>query len=99
MYLNINDGLGYSTSQLRQVWQKGKIVSGYNPDFVRKDWCGALIEWKQHGNTNSKYGWEVDHIKPQALGGSNNLSNLQPLQWENNRSKGVNYPRWTCKVR
>lgn len=27
------------------------------------------------------------------------LSNLQPLQWENNRHQGDNYPDWTCKVK
>jgi hypothetical protein len=26
------------------------------------------------------------------------LNNLQPLQWENNRHKGDNYPNWSCKI-
>ena len=27
------------------------------------------------------------------------LSNLQPLQWENNRYKGDDFPHWYCKIR
>lgn len=46
-----------------------------------------------------EYGWEIDHIKPSSLGGSDGLYNLQPLQWENNRSKSDNWPHWSCKVK
>lgn len=41
----------------------------------------------EHGATN-KHGWEIDHIRPVVAGGNDDLSNLQPLQWENNRKKG-----------
>jgi len=63
-----------------------------------RDACGAAINRQAYGNTNSQHGWEVDHIHPVAKGGGDDLANLQPLQWENNRSKGDNYPRWACKV-
>ncbi len=49
----------------------------------------------EYGNTNSDHGWEVDHEKPVARGGSDDLSNLQPLQWDNNRKKSDAYP-WSC---
>ena len=42
-----------------------------------------------------KFGWEIDHIKPVSKGGTDNLSNLQPLYWENNRSKGDKLD-WKC---
>ena len=70
---------------VQKVWKKGKIVSCYDANVWRKDQCSAWINRKQHGNRNSRYGWEIDHISPE---GSDNLSNLRPLQWKNNVAKG-----------
>ena len=51
----------------------------------------------EHGNTNSLTGQEIDHKKPVAKSGNDDSNNLQPLQWENNRHKGDNWPNWNCK--
>lgn len=82
------------------VWANGRIIpdkSGerWEPTEWRWDICGKPMKYSEHGNTNSDWGWEIDHIKPTALDGSDDLENLQPLQWENNRKKGDTYP-WTC---
>ncbi len=63
-----------------------------DPGMVRKDWCGAWMQWHQYGRTDARFRWEVDHIVPIAHGGSDDLLNLQPLQWVTNRHKGDNYP-------
>ena len=73
---------------IKKVWEKGRIVSSEDTSVFRKDACGAWIQLSKHGDRNSDYGWEIDHIQPVALGGSDFLSNLQPLHWKNNVEKG-----------
>ncbi len=82
----------YSQEELKQIWEKGKIVQNYNPDIWRKDIAGAWIKFNDYGNINSIFGWEIDHSNPQTLGGSDNLRNKRPLQWKNNRAKSDKYP-------
>ncbi len=71
---------------VEDVWQKGEH---FNDNF-KKDQCGALIKKDAYGNRQSKYGWEIDHIKPQSEGGTDVLSNLRPLHWKNNVSRQAN---------
>jgi 5-methylcytosine-specific restriction endonuclease McrA len=82
-----------ANAQLRlSVWGKGEIVPGYGANVRRRDRFGGWMQYNEHGNTSSQYGWEIDHIKPVAKGGTDQLSNLQPLYWQNNRTKGDNWP-------
>ena len=61
-----------------------------------RDKCGALIAKSDHGKEGA-HGWEIDHIKPKADGGSDALSNLRPLHWKNNDAKGDNLDGdWDC---
>lgn len=79
------------------VWRKGQVVPGYDPARFRKDACGMWIVFDQYGQT-SEFGWEVDHRKPVAKGGTDDLNNLHPLHWRNNRHKSDDYPNWTCLI-
>lgn len=86
------NGNPYTDSVVLKVWKKAEEVAGQDPDEWRKDGFSRLIRRGDHGNRNSKFGWEVDHIKPVKDGGTDALSNLQPLQWENNKIKKDDFP-------
>lgn len=91
-------GSSFGPSVVSQVWQKGAAIPGYDPNVWRRDICGHAIKFSEHGNINSDYGWEIDHIWPVAKNGSDNIANLQPLYWETNRDKADTYP-WDCSMR
>ncbi len=76
--------MSWTHEQKSAVWSKGRVVAGNDPNVWRKDTCGAWIGWRFYGDRDSRYGWEIDHINPH---GGDDLSNLRPLQWENNVSK------------
>jgi hypothetical protein len=86
-------GGAFSQETIKKVWEKATIVPGFDKNVRRKDHCGAWIDYKEYGKTvDNGFGWEIDHIKPVVNNGTDADSNLQPLQWQNNRHKSDNYP-------
>lgn len=93
MHNTNRNGDSWSEQEKKAVWEKATIIPGQDPSKIRKDKCGARITWDKHGDTTANgTGWEIDHIMPVAKGGDDHISNLQPLQWQNNRNKSDNYP-------
>ena len=80
--------MSYSHEELSQIWVKGAVIPDYDPNVWRRDVYGSAMRWTDYGNTDSVYGWEVDHIISKDDGGSDELYNLRPMQWKNNRRKG-----------
>ncbi|MGG6270853.1 HNH endonuclease signature motif containing protein [Leptolyngbya sp. AN03gr2] len=78
--------MSISSDTVQKAWNKATIVQGYDSNLWRQDQCGAWIYRYSYGKT-SEYGWELDHITPKSKGGSDLLSNLRALHWQNNRSK------------
>ena len=78
--------MSFDHEKLSKIWNKGKTDPNNKPTVYRKDVCGAWIRWEDYGK-NSRFGWNVDHIVPEARGGTDHIDNLQPLHWENNARK------------
>lgn len=87
----------FSDEEIEQVWQKAFPQQNNDPNVYRKDYAGAWIRRSDYGK-QTEYGWEIDHVRPLSLNGSHNLSNLLPLQWQNNLEKSDNFPQWTTKI-
>lgn len=83
---------------IQQVWDKAQTVEGYNSATIKKDGCGAWILRSEYGNTDSIFGWEIDHIYPVSKGGDDDFINLRAFQWENNRAKGDDYPAYKVTI-
>jgi hypothetical protein len=70
------------------VWLNGTP----EPFLDQFEWCrdefGNLIRFSDYGNRQSPYGWEIDHRQPEALGGSDLLTNLRPLHHRANSTMG-----------
>lgn len=70
------------------LWSRLSTVANRDPRLWRADRFGLLVYWPDYGNRNSNYGWEIDHVVPKVRGGSDELSNLQILNWQSNAKKG-----------
>lgn len=79
--------MAYSDETLYKIWNKGFIILGKDPNKYRKDVNGNVMYRSSYGKY-SKMGWNVDHKKAKANGGSDSIRNLQPMNSRANSSKG-----------
>lgn len=80
------------------VWNKARVAPGMPSHSYRLDPCGALLEWSKYGDTTpGGNGWQIDKVVPYSLHGTDHVSNLQAIHWQNNQVKyagrGINLIR------
>jgi len=85
--------MSFNDEDINKVWNKGREISGKDPDNLRQDACGTSMKKDDYGDRDSQLGWEIDHKNPE---GGDDLSNLQPLQWENNVNKSDGELKCKC---
>ena len=73
-----------------RAWERAKPIRGRKAETWRRDNAGNKIRYGSYG-TLGEYGWEVDHKKPVAKGGTEDDRNLQALHWQENREKSDKY--------
>ena len=88
----------FTKEEINYAWSRAKVVEDVDQNKWRQDYAGAWICRDAYGDIKSEYGWEIDHQKPLALDGTYDLDNLFPLQWNNNRTKGDDYPIWKTSI-
>lgn len=97
----------FSEDDIQGAWDRATVVEGFDENRFRKDACGAWIMRNKYGDTDSLYGWVIDHIIPRALLKEKGIVdekkvsaaiNLRALQHENNTSKSDDYPSYTAVV-
>ena len=76
-------GKPFPAAVVQAVWGKAASTPGHGP--LKVDAFGSLIWEQAFGNTNSKLGWEIHHRIPVEEGGTDDLDNLEAIQWENHR--------------
>jgi hypothetical protein len=72
---------------IQSVCEKGVIDSKNDSKYWRKDLCGAWISRSEYGREQSPFGWEIDSVQSQSGKDGQELSNLRPMQWNNNSRK------------
>jgi 5-methylcytosine-specific restriction endonuclease McrA len=84
--------MSYDTGTKLLVWFKAARVAWLPEENLRRDRNGNLMRWEDYGDRTSACGWEIHHIIPVSRGGSDDISNLEPLQWNLNAILGDRYP-------
>lgn len=75
----------FTIKEANSIWEKTFGNVDVAPDF-----SGREIHKKDYGQagSNSEYNWDIDHIYPHSLGGSDKHKNLLPCHITTNREKG-----------
>jgi len=83
----------YTPQQLNQIFLSttrplNALAASLYPSDAALDEKGNVISRSAYGKHDSRFGWEVDHRVPSAIGGSGWFLNLRALSCSDNRRMG-----------
>jgi len=78
---------------VRKLWEHefGSSEIGY-------DFAGCEVRKGAYGQNGSRFNWNIDHILPRSMGGTNDLNNLQITHIDNNAERGNRISFWLDDV-
>lgn len=76
------------TDKKVDAWCACRPIPNSDRSVWRWDCNGSVIRFADYGDRSSEYGWELDHVVPNALGGASHGGNLRALHWKSNASHG-----------
>lgn len=79
-----HSGGAFPTAMIEAVWNKARIDPHCRKLLVRLDAQNTPIERHSYGLLTER-GWKIDYIVPVSDGGTDDIDNLQPLNWKNLR--------------
>jgi hypothetical protein len=66
----------------------------YGTKITVTDYSGRIMDKSAYGNSDSKFGWNIDHIRPESAGGTNKQCNLEICHIQTNIEKADKFPHW-----
>ena len=73
----------------KKLWE-----NDFGNNEVGYDFDGCEVRKGSYDQKGSQYGWNIDHIFPESMGGSNDFSNLQVTHMETNTERGNKNTFW-----
>jgi hypothetical protein len=75
--------------EVKKFWENefGNSEVGY-------DFADYEVRKAAYGQTGSEYGWDIDHILPKSLGGTDHYYNLQITHISTNKERGNKLSFW-----
>jgi|SRR5260221_1339 hypothetical protein len=82
-------GFGSPSDEGRKLaaWNNVPCLPGLGLVTEKRDCDGRIIRWSEYGSY-SECGWQIDHVRPAALGGGDHVSNLRARHWRGNCNAG-----------
>jgi hypothetical protein len=72
------NGAPFDHETIRRVWEKARKQPGF--ETFSLDARGTTIGRFEYGRKTS-YGWVIHRVVPPKQGGTDEITNLQPLHW------------------